>query len=167
MSLRDLIERRIRDAQQAGKFRDLEGQGSPQNLEENPFEDPEMRVPYKVLRNAGFALPWMELIKEIDADLARTNRMWEDYRFHRRAQMDSVHRSTVAHFGELVQRMDEDRMAALHRLEERWTEINQKIAHLNATVPSDALHRHQLRLPELKARFDREFPPLSGVMRAS
>lgn len=166
MNLRDLIERRIQDAQREGKFRNLEGEGTPQDLSEDPFEDPEMRVAYKVLRNAGFSLPWMELMKEIDAELTRADRMWTDYGHHRRAQMQSVQRSTVVRFGELVAQVDEDRAAALRRLEERWTEINRRITHLNATVPSDALHRPQLNLAELRARFTREFPPLGGVLRA-
>jgi DnaJ family protein C protein 28 len=79
----DLVEKKIRDAMRAGEFDNLPGRGRPLNLDENPFEDPSMRMAHRMLRNNGFTLPWIEERKEIDAavdalraDLARS---WASY----------------------------------------------------------------------------------------
>lgn len=164
MNLRSLIDRRIREAQEQGKFRNLSGEGAPQDLEDNPFEDPEMRLAYKVMSNAGYCPPWMQLIKDLDADLDAAELVWEDYRSHRRRQMDGVHRSTVAYFAEMVAEIDATRGRALDRLEKRWTEINRKISYLNATVPSEGLMKVPLSVDRKRRRFEMEFPLLGGMI---
>ena len=166
MNLRELVERRIQDAWEKGKFRNLRGAGAPQSIEENPFEDPEMRLAYKVLSNAGFAPPWVELAKEIDAEEAAAKRVWEDYRAHRRAQMEEIHRGSVARFAELVSELDDARDRALRRLEKRWSETNKKISYFNAEVPTDNLKRAPLDIARRRERFEREFPRLGGILSA-
>ena len=63
------IEELIRKAMEEGKFDDLPGKGRPLRLDENPFEDPEWRMAYQVLRNGGFTLPWLEIRQEILKDM--------------------------------------------------------------------------------------------------
>lgn len=63
------VEEHIRKAIEAGEFENLPGAGHPLNLDENPFEDPEWRTAYRVLRNSGFTLPWIETRREIDRSL--------------------------------------------------------------------------------------------------
>ncbi len=164
MNLISLIERRIQEAQREGKFQKLEGEGAPQELDENPFEDPEMRIAYKVMSNAGFAPAWVELMKEIDAETARAERIWTDYRAHRKTQTNNIHRGTVARFVELVTEVDAARDRALARLEKRWEEINKKINYLNATVPVEGLKRSPLRIDRQREKFEWEFPLLGGVI---
>ncbi len=164
MNFRNLVERRIQDAAEKGKFSKLSGEGKPQNIEENPFEDPEMRLANKILSNAGFSPPWAELMKEIDKDVATAGRVWEDYRAHRRRQMNEIHRGSVARFAELVTELDDARNRALERLENRWRELNKKLNHLNATVPSDNLKRPLLDISSKRERFEHEFPLLGGMM---
>ncbi|MGH9904218.1 MAG: DUF1992 domain-containing protein, partial [Pyrinomonadaceae bacterium] len=48
----------LREAIEAGEFDDLPGKGQPIDLNENPFEDPDLRVVHKLLRDAGFAPAW-------------------------------------------------------------------------------------------------------------
>ena len=69
-----LIDQRIREAMEQGEFDDLPGKGEPVDTSENPFEDPELRLAHRVLRNAGFAPSWIEERKDIEAELeiART-----------------------------------------------------------------------------------------------
>ena len=62
-----IAERRIQEAMEAGGFEQLEGTGRPLDLEENPFEDPALRMGHRLLRNNGFAPTWLEESKEIDA----------------------------------------------------------------------------------------------------
>ncbi|MDQ3855526.1 MAG: DUF1992 domain-containing protein [Chloroflexota bacterium] len=163
--MRDVVERRIRDAQEQGKFRDLAGKGKPQDIQDNPFEDPEMRLAYKILSNAGFAPPWVELSNEIEADLQAAERVWEHYRSQRRRQMDAVHRSSVTRFAELVTELDAARDRVLDRLLKRWSEVNRKIAHFNATVPSESLQKRTVSVQRERRKFELEFPLLAGYLR--
>ncbi len=66
-----IAERKIREAMAEGAFDNLTGKGRPLNLEEDPYEDPSLRMAHRLLRNNGFAPPWVEeakdLAREIDA----------------------------------------------------------------------------------------------------
>lgn len=48
-----------------GLFRDLPGSGNPISFEDETFVPEDLRLAYRVLRNAGFAPPELELKKEI------------------------------------------------------------------------------------------------------
>jgi DnaJ family protein C protein 28 len=62
------IEEHIRKAIEAGKFDNLPGKGRPLRLDNNPHEDPEWRLAHHILREGGFTLPWIETLREIEAD---------------------------------------------------------------------------------------------------
>lgn len=164
MNLRALVERKIRDAAEQGTFRDLEGEGKPQQLEDNPFEDPERRIAHKMLANAGFVPAWVELINEIEAEAAASARAWEDYRAHRARQMAAIHRGSVVRFAELIAEFDAGRDRALARQEERWRATNKKIAHLNGIAPTDSVMRVPIQIQERRRRFERDFPRLGGIV---
>lgn len=68
-STEDLVEQQILKAQERGDFDNLSGAGQKLNLYENPLQPPELRMPYKILKDNGFAPFWIELGKEIDQDL--------------------------------------------------------------------------------------------------
>ena len=59
-----LVELRIKQAQENGQFDSLEGRGKPFKLEEQHVPE-ELRLAYKVLKNAGFLPPEIELKKKI------------------------------------------------------------------------------------------------------
>jgi len=62
---RKLAEERIREAMENGDFEDLQCKGKPLDLKEDPFVPEELRVVYKILKNAGFLPKEVELRKEI------------------------------------------------------------------------------------------------------
>ena len=62
-----LAEQRIRDAQARGEFDDLPGSGRPLVLEGDPLVPAELRVAYRLLKNAGFVPPELEARGEIRA----------------------------------------------------------------------------------------------------
>jgi hypothetical protein len=70
----DLIERRIREAMEVGEFDDLPGEGRPQDLSVNPFEDPELALGHRMLRNAGMAPAWIEERRDVVAAVDRARR---------------------------------------------------------------------------------------------
>ena len=63
-----LIDQKIREAMERGDFDDLQGKGKPIDTSENPFAAPELRLAHRILRNAGFAPPWIEERKDIDSE---------------------------------------------------------------------------------------------------
>lgn len=59
-----IAEQRIREAQSQGCFDNLPGQGHPLQLEDNSQVPEDLRLAYKMLRNAGFTPPEIEDRKE-------------------------------------------------------------------------------------------------------
>ena len=60
-----LIEERIHRAQQKGEFEDLEGTGKPLIFENDGQVAGELRLAYKILKNADYLPPEIELKNEI------------------------------------------------------------------------------------------------------
>jgi DnaJ homologue, subfamily C, member 28, conserved domain len=60
-----LAERKIQEAMERGEFDDLPGKGKPLDLSDDPMVPEELRIAYKVLKNAGYLPPELELHKEI------------------------------------------------------------------------------------------------------
>jgi hypothetical protein len=60
-----LAENRIREAIEAGDFDDLEGKGQPLDLEEDSHIPPELRMAYKILKNASCLPPELALRQEV------------------------------------------------------------------------------------------------------
>ena len=60
-----IVEERIRKAQQKGDFDNLEGSGQPLNLLNDQGVAEELRLAYKILKNADCLPPEIELKKEI------------------------------------------------------------------------------------------------------
>jgi len=79
------IEDLLRKAMEEGKFDNLPGKGKPIHLEDaNPHADPGWELAYGILKEAGYSLPWIETLREIEAaiEAARSDLRlgWEVYR---------------------------------------------------------------------------------------
>jgi hypothetical protein len=60
-----LAENRIKEAMEAGEFDNLRGKGQPLDLDEDSQIPPELRMAYKILKNANCLPPELELRKEV------------------------------------------------------------------------------------------------------
>jgi len=60
-----IVEERIRKAQKSGEFDNLEGTGEPLNLADDQAVAEELRLAYKILKNANCLPPEIEIKKEI------------------------------------------------------------------------------------------------------
>jgi hypothetical protein len=60
-----VVEERIIEAQRAGAFENLPGKGKPLKLEDKSQVPEELRIAYRVLKNARVLPPEAELLKEI------------------------------------------------------------------------------------------------------
>jgi hypothetical protein len=72
--LEAMAENKIREAMARGEFDNLPGAGKPLRLEDDSTIPDDLRVAYKILRNAGCIPPELEVRKEIVTlrDLLRT-----------------------------------------------------------------------------------------------
>jgi len=60
-----IVEERIQKAQREGKFENLPGSGKPLDCKDNRCISEELRLAYKILKNADCIPPEIELKKEI------------------------------------------------------------------------------------------------------
>lgn len=117
------IDRAIRKAMEDGKFDNLSGQGQPFPKEvENPWEDPSSWAAHRILKSAGFSLPWIEERNDIEsqiissrASLIRSYRYWRD--------------APLGYSGE------ERIQAAFNAFRERCDELNRQIRTYNLKTP--------------------------------
>ena len=65
-ALERVAEERIREALQRGEFDDLSGSGKPLELEDDRHIPEDLRLAYKILKNADCLPPELELKKEIN-----------------------------------------------------------------------------------------------------
>lgn len=65
-----LVEQRIAEAISRGDFDNLPGAGHPLNLDDDTLVPEELRLAYRVLKNAGYVPPEIETLREI-GDLER------------------------------------------------------------------------------------------------
>ena len=133
-----LVDQKIREAMEQGEFDDLPGMGEPIDTSVNPFEDPEMRLAHRMLRNAGFAPAWIEERKDIDAEfeIARTQlaRAWTIRQNARRTEHES---GAQARWKKVVT-----------SFQTQVTELNRRIAAWNLKVPAAGFQR---RLIDIEA----------------
>ena len=64
--LASIAERKIREAMARGEFDNLPGKGKPIVQEDLSGVPEELRMAYKILKNAGFVPPEVELSNEIE-----------------------------------------------------------------------------------------------------
>lgn len=61
----DIIGGWVRDAEKSGEVEKLPGYGKPLDLESDKHIPPKYRMAYRVLKNAGYAPPEVEMIRRI------------------------------------------------------------------------------------------------------
>jgi hypothetical protein len=59
-----IVEERIKAAQEQGRFDNLDGKGKPLTFEDSHVPD-ELRMAHKILKNAGFLPPEIEIRKQM------------------------------------------------------------------------------------------------------
>ena len=64
-SFQKIIEKRIQEAQKRGDFDNLPGKGEPLSIEDDSHIPEDLRVAYKILKNANCVPPEIQLKKDI------------------------------------------------------------------------------------------------------
>jgi DnaJ family protein C protein 28 len=126
-----LIDQRIREAMEQGEFDDLPGKGKPVDTSENPFEDPELRLAHRILRNAGFAPSWIEERKDIEAELEiARNQLSKAWMILKKAQRSENEKGAGVRWDK-----------ALNSFTQQVAELNGRIILWNLKVPASGFQR--------------------------
>ncbi len=129
------IEDQIRRAMEEGQFDNLPGKGKPLKLEENAFEDPAWRMAKKIMKDAGFSLPWIESLKEIEEGLetarASLRRAWTWRQEGLAAKQSYVY-------------MQAEWQRAESAFREKIAALNKRIFSYNLEVPSPQFQRRTI-----------------------
>ena len=62
-----IVEKRLEEAAAKGELSGLPGEGRPLDLDDDALVPPELRVAYRIVRNAGFLPPELADIAEVQA----------------------------------------------------------------------------------------------------
>ena len=73
-----LVEQKIAEAIARGDFDGLPGAGRPLDLDDDPLIPEDLRLAYRILKNAGFVPPEIETLSEISQLEQLVNRACED-----------------------------------------------------------------------------------------
>ena len=129
-----MVDRQIRAAVEEGRFDNLPHQGKPLPNDDNPYAS-EWGLAFHVLKNAGFAPPWIEADTEVRDLLARCDAI--------------VARGGARPAPSILARRQAH--AQLTSLTER---INAAIQRLNAEAPTERQQRRPVVLADVLRRYD-------------
>lgn len=153
-AVRDLVEQRIQEAREEGKFDNLSGAGKPLRLEDDVWAG-DKAMAYHLLKSNDVAPQELERGREIDRDLARAEQPIRLLR-HRRDTL-AARRQLYASDRRAYNTL---RAATERRYAEALRDLNSRILSLNIIAPP-ALHRRLLDVEARLAAFREEFPPLA------
>jgi hypothetical protein len=141
---RIVAERKIQEWIESGGPDRLTNKGQPLDLTENPFTPVDLRMAFKVLKNADVAPDWIEIAKEIEAELSRVRE--DGRRFHDGQRRDRILMRSApdAQLDDIRTRM-RDRAAAFDANQRaRYRHVNGLIDRFNVACPVAHLHRAKL-----------------------
>jgi DnaJ homolog subfamily C member 28 len=128
------IDEQIRQAMARGDFDNLPGKGKPLDLSENPYEDPGWRMAYRMLKENGYTLPWIETRRNIELNFERAAKSLQqswDWRKTATGRRGLMH-------------AEREWQQALHLFRDEVAKLNKRIRDYNLEIPSDQFQRRQI-----------------------
>jgi hypothetical protein len=155
-----IADRKIREAQDEGKFDDLAGKGRPLQLENDRRVPPELRAAYRLMKEAQILPDWIELDREVRRRQEAWSARLETFARRREEEAAALAGRTP---GEALQaRLDRQRDLFLEQAAAELRALNALIDRLNLIVPTPAQQRLRAdlraRVEELEAHFPRFKP---------
>ena len=128
------IDEQIRQAMQRGDFDNLPGKGKPLDLTQNPHEDPGWRITYRILKENGYTLPWIESRRAIELDFENDLRSLRQSWEWRKTAIDRRNMTYA----------EKEWQLALQKFRDAAEKLNQRIRNYNLEVPSNQFQRRQI-----------------------
>lgn len=111
-SFDSIAERRIREAQERGEFDGLPGMGMPLKLDDDALVPEDLRVAYRVMKNAGF----------VPAELAAHGEIRELEQLLQAAETDDERRRLLSRLNYLLTRAAAGRRRGHLQMDEQYFE---------------------------------------------
>lgn len=149
--MRSIAERKISEWIENGGLIDIPGSGQPQELDDDPFVPDEMRLSFKILKNAGVVPDWAELGNAVDAERDAIE-LWVERNV--RALNGIKHSSGgVGNVAAVTGRRRARRVAAIvAAYERRLEELNALIDRLNVAAPVSIIQRQPVPIERAVAK---------------
>ena len=103
-----LVERKLEEAVSRGELQNLPGEGRPLELDDDALVPEDLRMAYRILKNAGFVPPEVQALNDIARLEQFVNRSDEDSAARAKAVRKlSLLRTTIepAYYGKAVARL--------------------------------------------------------------
>jgi hypothetical protein len=107
--LDQIAEARIQEAIERGELRDLPGEGKPLQLDDDSAIPEELRLAYRILKNAGFLPPELQLRKEVREAEQLLQQLPEGERSRARARLELLQLRLAATRRQPINLLLEDR----------------------------------------------------------
>lgn len=128
------MDEQIRQAIQRGDFDNLSGKGKPLDLSQNPYEDPGWRTTYRILKENGYTLPWIETRRVIELDFeSDTKSLRQSWDWRKGA----VGRRSMMH-------AEKEWQQAIQKFRDAVEKLNKRIRNYNLEVPANQFQRPQI-----------------------
>ena len=151
----DYIDEQIREAQEQGKFENLQGFGKPHNLDDNPYLG-DKALGYSLLKSNDYVPAEIELANEISKELERAGTRLDKVRH----QGQALRARRVPPFPSEKRAFNAAIEKAAAEYEQKLRELNRKILTLNLSAPS-AMHRPLLEVEKLVQQLRESCPPFA------
>jgi DnaJ family protein C protein 28 len=150
-----LVEQKLREAREEGKFDNLPGYGKPLNLDENPFEDPAWQAAHQLLKQGGFRPDWLEEDAGLRAQLGEAREALRRSLAWRQTELRALADRVEAEALERRKMVAYDWRLAEARFRETPAKINHALTSHNLKVPNERFQR-------LKLDIELEFKKIVG-----
>ena len=156
--MRAIAERKINEWIESGGLIDIPGSGRPQQLDDDPFVPDDMKLSFKILKNAGVVPDWAELGNAIDAE-----RDAIDYWIERNVRtLNETKRSSGSGVGNLAAVTGRARARRVKSLvaayRQRLQKLNALIDRLNVAAPASIIQRQPVPIERAVAKLRAALP---------
>ena len=136
----------------------LPNKGQPIDLADNPFVPADLRMAFRVMKNADVAPDWIEISKEIEAALTRCREAGRWFHDGLRRDRIELRGAAADALPAIRERMRERAARFADEQRARYRHVNALIERFNVACPVGHLHRQQLDLENQISR-DLAAPP--------
>ncbi len=159
-----LVERIILDAIAAGKFDNLANEGQPLKVEEeNPYVPEDMRMAYQILSRNGYAPPWVEMEKEVLADLDKAIRERDEHRRWLKRRLDDIKQGPLQYFMRDLRQLGQSHERWLKNYEKRLTLLNERIHSFNHVCPVENLMKTPFNVQRVLEEYNLSCPTIPQI----
>lgn len=146
------------EAAASGLFEAASGRGKPLALTpDDPNVPPDLRLAFKVMRDANVSPPWIALAREVEQSLADLRRRLAQHECRMRGLRDALVAGRAADFKDAFENAQAEHQRQRREFERLLHQTRQNLDKLAATAP-DGARRVMFRPSSFLRRFDAAWP---------